>query len=299
MPKPNRKRNIIVGFQVAGVKGWSLLKAVADHCDIAYVSSYPLTGTQDDSFEKIREFCQQRKIHFVDRKKMTPIDTAGAEMVFVAGWQFLISDVDDRFVVFHDSLLPKFRGFSPTVTALILGEKTIGVTALRPNGECDQGPIYGQARVQVKYPMRIRDAYALLADAYASLAIDLIRKRSVGKIQKPRPQTSKNVSYSIWRNPADYRIDWNRPAVEIERLINAVGWPYMGAKSPLNGKLLTILSGVAIKDLAFEIRHPGKLWRVQTNQADVICGKGMLRITEAKTEDGAPYVFDKLRQRFE
>jgi methionyl-tRNA formyltransferase len=41
-------------------------------------------------------------------------------------WMLKVSNL----IVIHDSLLPKYRGFSPLVNMLINGEDTLGVTVL-------------------------------------------------------------------------------------------------------------------------------------------------------------------------
>ena len=46
------------------------------------------------------------------------------------GWRRLISGIEGRLIVLRDSLLPKYRGFAPTVAQLLAGESEIGVTAL-------------------------------------------------------------------------------------------------------------------------------------------------------------------------
>ena len=71
-------------------------------------------------------------------------------------------------LIFHDSLLPKLRGFNPTVTALIAGEIEIGVTAFSPIGGdapvADFGPILVRRRlsdsVSCNDPDGIRTAWS-------------------------------------------------------------------------------------------------------------------------------------------
>ena len=42
-------------------------------------------------------------------------------------------------IIFHDSLLPKYRGFAPLVNSLINQEKEIGVTAIKASQNYDEG----------------------------------------------------------------------------------------------------------------------------------------------------------------
>ena len=111
---------------------------------------------------------------YKDKEKLTPRSYLHADLVMIIGWQFLLQDIDDRFVVFHDSLLPKLRGFAPTVSALIAGHRQIGVTAFKPLVGADSGPIFGQVALKIDYPITIRETYESLADCYVQLANDIL-----------------------------------------------------------------------------------------------------------------------------
>ena len=82
------------------------------------------------------------------------IDKYKITAIIAIGWRFLLPlSLNDRLtipiIVFHDSLLPKYRGFSPTPTAMICGEKTVGVTALYASEGTDEGEIIWQKEVPI------------------------------------------------------------------------------------------------------------------------------------------------------
>lgn len=52
-------------------------------------------------------------------------------------------------VNFHGSLLPKYRGRTPHVWAIINGEKECGITAHLMSAECDDGDIVKQIHIQM------------------------------------------------------------------------------------------------------------------------------------------------------
>src|SRR5690606_38202127 len=59
-----------------------------------------------------------------------------------------------RFAInLHGSLLPKYRGRTPHVWAIINGEKKTGVTAHLITKGCDEGPIVSQIQI----PIEIQD----------------------------------------------------------------------------------------------------------------------------------------------
>src|SRR5215470_10289952 len=135
-----------VALFVAGPKGANFLRHFGGNATVDLVVSYPSKGFQLDPYAEIQELCRARNYKLVGRDTVRREDYAAADLVLMAGWQWMASEVDRRFVVFHDSLLPKLRGFNPTVTALIAGETQIGVTAFSPAGGdasvADSGPMF-------------------------------------------------------------------------------------------------------------------------------------------------------------
>lgn len=286
-----------VGFLVAGVKGFNFLKEIHQDCNVILVSSYVVKGTLDDSFKYIKSLCLENGYKFIDRHNLNNDSCNNADVIFVAGWQYIINKVDDRFVVFHDSLLPRFRGFCPTVTALILGERNIGVSALKPSEHIDGGPIYDQKCSVIEYPIKIKDAYLLLSDCYAQIAKCVLKKVEDHSLTSV-PQDESLATYSIWRDELDYFINWNWPSDKIARFVDAVGWPYYGAKTLYQEEEIFIDEVVVTDNLIFEDRQPGKIWSLDNGIPTVVCGKGTIRIISARGGDGTNVKFTRLRKRF-
>lgn len=285
------------GFLLAGLKGWNFLSQSLGEFDIAFVSSYPVKGTLDSSFDDVKGLCRDKGIAFVDRERLGKDVFDKADLVFAIGWQYLIDGLDEKLIVLHDSLLPRFRGFSPTVAAMLLGERRLGVTAFKPVEKMDAGPVYAQAGVDIEYPLKIKDAFSLLAGCYARAIKEVIGAAS-GRTLKPEPQDESKATYSIWLDESDYLIDWSWPSAKIQRFVEAVGWPYTGARTFYNGKEITIDEVELADDLRIENRHHGKALSLKDNKPEVICGEGIIRILSARNPDGSPVVFDRLRARF-
>jgi methionyl-tRNA formyltransferase len=287
-----------VALFVAGPKGANFLRYFNADVPIELVVSYPTKGFRQDSYAEIQNICRAKGYPLCDRSDARPQRYALADIVFLIGWQWLSADADPRFIVFHDSLLPKFRGFNPTVTALILGETELGVTAFSPvHGDvsvADSGPMFGQEKIRIQYPTTIRAVYEELAFAYCRLAERVLYSASLGPLSFS-PQDDRNATYSIWRNEDDYRISWAMPAEHINRMVDAVGWPYIGAKTSLQGREIRIDSVQLCPDLVFAQRFPGKIWSLGDGRPEVVCGSGMLRIVAAREQDGSPVKFTSLR----
>jgi methionyl-tRNA formyltransferase len=287
-----------IGFLVSGPKGLSLLQGVHAECDVQFVSSHPVKGLQMDACAEVKAFCATHGYAFVERDAVTPEVLQRGSHAFVAGWQYLIAHEHDRLVVFHDSLLPELRGFAPTVTALICGKPQIGVTAFRPVEEFDAGPIYAQAPIAISYPITIRDAYDALSGAYTRAAREVLAGIADQSLTaQARPQRDADATYSVWRGVDDYRIDWMWSSTRIHRFVDAVGWPYEGARTTYGRDTIVIDRVDERHDLTFEDRHPGKIWRIDSGVPEVICGTGVIRILAAHTLDGAPVAFTRVREQ--
>src|SRR5262249_15648382 len=148
-------------------------------------------------------------------------------------------DLPYRLVVFHDSLLPKYRGFAPVATAMIKGETEFGVSVLYATDNVDDGDIIHQARIHIGFETYLAEAIELIGKLYCEPALKLCGYIRTGTIAA-KPQDHTRATYSIWRSAEDCAIDWGKPAREIYNLIRAVSQPYPGAYSMLNGARVRI-----------------------------------------------------------
>jgi len=285
-----------IGYLAGGPKGFEFFERMHAHGTVAFVSSHPVKNLDADPYGDVVRLAEKHGYKFVPHDQLEASLWASADVVFAAGWQFLVKDAPETLVVFHDSPLPRYRGFAPTVTALVNGEPEVGVTAFKPIAAPDAGPIYAQVRLPVTYPARIGDVYRRLADAYAEAAKQVVAMVDAGKLVGV-PQDESRATYSIWRDEKDYRIDWAWPSDRIERLVDAVSAPYGGARTTYGGEEIIVDEVRRVSEMKFEIRQPGKIWSLQDGEPVVVCGEGMLAIVAARRLDGRPVHFRFLRRR--
>ena len=279
-------------------KGYRVLQHIVARLDISVVAlvvGAPDPGLAQDFFAEIRDLCAQVGIPFQGREVPRPLPTAYALSV---AWRWLITDAG-TLIVLHDSLLPRYRGFAPLVNCLIKGETTIGVTALYATAEFDQGPILGQAARPVRYPIRIADAIQLAVACYLELITELWPGLRAGQLPAGIPQREANATYSLWRDEQDYRIDWRADSATIRRFVDALGWPYPGASTRLDGQLHRVLAVEPEPDVPIENCTPGKVLFVRAGQPVVVCGTGLLRLTALRTNEGGEALpLARFRSRF-
>ena len=286
-------------FFVMNQKGLAVLEAVFSerrNPSITCVVGARDAGVQRDYYDEIQASCLKQKIRFLDR---TDANGLAPECAIAVGWRWMIRDCQ-QLVVFHDSLLPRYRGFAPLPTALINGEREVGVTALFGAGEYDRGDVIGQRRLPVLYPAKIQQVIDRLTPLYAELATEVVDAIVSGSALHACPQDERAATYSQWRDEDDYRIDWSRDADAIKRFIDAVGHPYLGASSLLDGARVRILDASVEHDVKIEQRVPGKVMFVREGLPIVTCGTGMLRVEDARNDTGGESVLPlkKFRSRF-
>ena len=88
------------------------------------------------------------------------------------------------------------------------------------------------------------------------------------------------LTYSLWRDEDDYRVDWYKSAEDIDRFIDAVGYPYSGAFSLIHEQKVRIIDADPIEDVQVENRIPGKVIFIENGKPVIVCGKGLLRVNE-------------------
>jgi len=259
-------------------KGYRVLEAIEAHFPgmIECVISSRDVHIVKDYYDEIKVFCQQKGIVFLDKAQCEAIKSSYAIAV---SWRWLI-DLSTTLIVFHDSLLPKYRGFAPLVSALINGDNRIGVTALFASEEYDRGDIIAQSECTVNYPIKIQNAIQLLSENYKALAIKIVSQIMEGHALNGMEQDDREASYSLWHDEEDYIIDWEKSSEEIKRFIDAVGYPYKGALSILENKKARIIEAEVVDDVHIENRTPGKVIFVKDHKPVVVCGKGLIRIID-------------------
>ena len=244
-------------------------------------------NVKNDYSREIIEVCRNFGIKYFLRSEAPQIHPD--HYIFAVSWRWMIQHPPRRLVVFHDSLLPRYRGFAPLVNMLINGEKEIGVTAIFGEKEYDVGDIIAQRRSPISYPIKVSEAISINNKNFELLVDQLLKTLAGGAELGGEKQRERDATYSIWRDHNDYKIDWSSSAIEIARFVDAVGFPYMGARTSTNrGEKLIVHDVQVVEELSCELRHVGKVIFVTDGLPTVICGKGLLKIVAASYADGRP-----------
>jgi len=128
----------------------------------------------------------------------------------------------------HGSLLPKYRGRTPHVWAIINNEKITGITAHLIEEGCDTGKIIEQLKVQINEKDTGADILNKYSELYFPMIESIIEKVKIDKVVAV-PQNNKNATYFGKRTPDDGKISWSWQRERIKNWIRAQAYPYPGA----------------------------------------------------------------------
>lgn len=295
--------NYNIGLILLGIKGLKVLKECfnIDPKKIKIVIIGIDKNVHNDYSQEIANFCDINNIQYqITNYAKKPIENYQLNWWIVVGWRWLLP-VKENIIILHDSILPKYRGFSPLVNMLINGEKNLGVTALKISENYDEGEIIKQNSVPIKYPIKIKKAIEIVSDLYTLTIKQIINSFGLNNEIKSYPQNHKKATYSLWRNEDDYFLNFHNDAERIERSVNALGFPFQSAKCRIEDNVYFVKEVEVLQDQVIEDRlcSIGKVIKIVNGQPVVVCGQGLLLIKEIHDENGQSLIpLKKFRIKF-
>lgn len=183
----------------------------------------------------------------------------------------------------HASLLPKYRGAGPIQRVILEGEKETGITIMQMDKGIDTGDILLQSSFPID-PKETGDSlHDKLAEEGARLIVEALEKIEAGEIT-PRKQKEEEASYAGMLQKSMGRIDWNKDAAQIERMVRGLNsWP--SAYTTYRGKTLKIWdSDISENETASGDAIPGTVTAVKKDAIYVRTGDKELKITQLQLE---------------
>jgi methionyl-tRNA formyltransferase len=184
----------------------------------------------------------------------------------------------------HASLLPRWRGAAPIQRAILAGDEATGVTIMRMEQGLDTGPML----LRLATPISGKNAGELtdeLAHLGARALVQWLEDPS-----PPVPQPDEGITYARKIDKAEARIDWNRPAQEIERQVRAFA-PSPGAWFEVDGERMKLLEAQVGE-------AEGKPGEVLDDALAIACGSGSLRPLEVQRAGRSVMTPDELVRGF-
>lgn len=291
-----------IAFYIMNSKGFYVLQNFINKfgsSSIKYIVCGEDKNIKKDFFDDIRFLAQKEKIKFLNRfENVASTEKKFNGYKFAIGWRWLIKD-EQNLIVFHDSLLPKYRGFAPLVNCLINNENCIGVTALFASSEYDKGDIIVQKSLMINYPIKISKAIEKIEPLYFELVDEIFTQIQSSEQLKTSKQDNSKATYSLWLDNEDYFINWSWSVQKIKRFVDAVSYPYDNAKAYLNGKIVKFIDILVVEDVIVEDRerHIGKVIFIKDKMPVVVCKDGLIGLKDIRDKDDNE-IFINFRSRF-
>lgn len=184
----------------------------------------------------------------------------------------------------HASLLPRWRGAAPIQRAIMAGDSETGVCIMQMDEGLDTGPVLLRERVAIEPGMIAGDLHDRLAELGGPLMVRALEAVAAGDAV-PTPQPGEGATYAGKIDKAEARIDWRRPAEEIERLVRGLA-PFPGAWFDLDGERIKVLGAEAVDQTG----APG---RTLDAHLTVACGEGALRLARLQRGGRKPMAVDE------
>ena len=182
----------------------------------------------------------------------------------------------------HASLLPKYRGAAPIQWALIQGDLTTGVTAMKIDPGLDTGDILLQREVEVREDDTTGTLSERLSELGAELMIETLHGLDRGEIV-PRSQNHAQATLAPMIKKEHGRIDWSMNAEKIARRVRGLR-PWPGAYTTFRGKNLHVWVAVPDAELSASPLEPGTIL-AEKGRLLVACGENSrLELREVQIE---------------
>ena len=252
---------------------------------IKYTIRFVLT---DKKSVEIKNFCSENNIPCYSGNPrnediLSFLKGLTSDYILSINYIFLINKYLINFprvcpINFHGSLLPKYRGRTPHVWAIINDEKETGVTAHIIDEGCDTGSIIAQRKITIddfSTGGGILEKYNEIYPDFIDEVIQTIKENRVILIS----QDESIATYFSKRTPDDGLIDWNWQKRRIYNWVRALTRPYPGAFTYYNGIKIKIY-GIVLSEFVFKEDFPNG-YILNSDKSPII-----------KTPDGAIKLID-------
>lgn len=192
----------------------------------------------------------------------------------------------------HGSLLPRWRGAAPIQRAIMAGDAQTGVQIMQMGVGLDEGPILLTELMDI----RADDTAAILSERMSHVGAGLW-PRALAAIERGSVTPSEQVgepTYARKITPAEARIEWTRPAAEVDAHIRGLS-PFPGAWFEAPSETGPVRVKALLSALADGSGAPGE---TLDDALTVACGDGAVRLIRVQREGKAAQSADEMLRGF-
>lgn len=177
----------------------------------------------------------------------------------------------------HFSLLPKYRGPAPVNWSIMNGDEITGVSTMLMDAGMDTGDIL----LTSSTPILKKNAGELADELAQTGGLLLIKTLNEFSSITPLKQNDDEATKAPMMNKEMGLIDWNKNAIEIERMIRAFT-PWPASYTFINGKMLKVYKSDAVSSNSSA--QSGTIISIDKDSFTVQTGKDALKIYELQLE---------------
>jgi methionyl-tRNA formyltransferase len=275
-----------IGVLASGDLGHHVLEVLYKLYDLEFIA------TNQKSKEIIDLAAEQNVPVFIGNPRegrlLEFLEDKSCDIILSINYLYLIERDIIRFpkryaINFHGSLLPKYRGRTPHVWAIINGEKKCGITAHLIDEGCDTGSIIIQQEVEIMEDdtgQNILEKYKYL---YPVLVKEVLSKVERNNIELTIQDETKATFFGE-RTPSDGMIDWSWQTIRINNWVRAQSHPYPGAFTFYEGEKI-IVDKIDVTTIEFEpLLKNGTIIKVVDNIPYVKTLNGIVKLSKIRNQ---------------
>lgn len=177
----------------------------------------------------------------------------------------------------HASLLPRWRGAAPIQRAILAGDEKTGICIMQMEEGLDTGPVLLRDETPIISTTTASTLHDTLAAQGGKLIVDALNLIAAGTPPSPQKQDAAQSTYAKMLSKEDGRIDWAKPAQNIERQLRALT-PWPGVWCIAGDERLKVLA-------ADIVNRNGKPGEVLSRDLTIACGTGALILKTVQPQD--------------
>lgn len=280
------------GIFVSGALGLDCLKSVYQKHNIIFVFT-------DKKSADIISFCKELRLPFFSGNPRGGLGSdfvkgMNVDIILSINYLFiiepdLISKANMYAINFHGSLLPKYRGRTPHVWAIINNENETGISAHLIEQGCDSGDIVYQEQILIEKHSTGADILKKFTELYPTIIEKVIMMLESGQVNLVVQDESKATFFGK-RTPDDGEIQWYWQKERIYNWVRALAYPYPGAFTNYQN-IKIIIDRVEYSDIGFNENDRDGLILIGGKNPIVKTSNGAIKLEIS--ENYGPLIFKK------
>ena len=182
-------------------------------------------------FSNIKKFALEKNIKVLQYQKIRfegveELKALNPDLIVVVSYGQILSDEIINIgkygcINVHASLLPKYRGASPIISAIMNGEEKTGVTIMRVSREVDAGNMIAREETQIFKNETGGELSNRLAEIGAKLLVKVVEQIESGNFSE-EVQNADEATFTKMIKKEDLELDFSMSATEIYNKVRAL-----------------------------------------------------------------------------